>query len=130
MTDQHQSPEEQAAEIARLRQQIATGNQRAVFDRIDDFKWHEADSAFEAMRHKGYVPEPGDDGTVGEIAMRKAVRSFARENAYMVDAGEQKPPRPLPQTPSGGNVGSGRRRYDAPVASPEALMKKYPALRQ
>jgi hypothetical protein len=131
MSDDEQPTVEQlAAENARLKEQNQSVALRAAWDSQDDYRWHSAGDALAAAQHKGYLQDvqTRDDGTVDEVALRKAIRAFARENEYMVNAGEQKPKRPVPPFPSGGNVGSGRRRYDAPAASEEYLRRKYRGL--
>lgn len=120
-----------AAENAGLREQNLTVARRAAFGRASDYRFHDASDAFAAMHGMGYLQgvQIRDDGTVDEVALRKAIRTFAREHPYFVDS-EPEVRKPPPPFPSGANVGGGRRRYGPAVASEEALKRKYPALRR
>ena len=131
MADQPPPPtaEELATENAKLRAQSRAVALRAAFDRDNDHRWHCDDDAFQMLQTQGYLDavKVHDDGSVDHVAVRTAVRAFARENAYFVDS-ESEIKKPIPPFPSGGNVGGGRKRYGPPIADEAALRKKYPAL--
>ena len=128
-TDQPpEAAEDLATENARLREQSRAFVCRAAFDRDDDYRWHSADDAFKTLLSQGYLDAVTvrEDGAVDDVALRKAVRTFAREHPYFVDS-EPEVKKPLPPFPSGGNVG-GRKRYGPPVADEATLRRKFPAL--